>query len=46
MNGTPSASTKFNGRSGSMSRCSRSANPTDCHTRITSSSVEMARARL
>ena len=45
MNGTPWASTKVSGRSGSMSRCSRSASPTDCQIRITSSSVEIARAR-
>ena len=46
MNGTPLASTKFSGRSGSMSCCNRSAKPIDCQIRMTSSSVEIARARL
>ena len=45
MNATPAASTNATGRLGSMSTCSRSASPTDCQMRMTSSSVEIARAR-
>ena len=41
----PRASTKSSGRSASMSCFSRSARPMRCQIRMTSSSVEIARAR-
>ena len=43
--GSPFASTKLAPQPGCMSALSRSANPTCCQMRSTSSSVEMARAR-